>query len=178
MDHRDRNDQSYQWRPTTPVGIRILGIAIVVVNLVFLVVALTAAEGDWLIIVPIAAMIAAGVLGLLLARSYMYLSIDPGMIHVGLWPFSKRTIRFAQLKVYTLVPHVRPSAFGGTGVRKTSGQQIAYLWEAGPGLELQKTDGETLTIVFDEARHASSVLDSLLAPHQRADEERRDCQTD
>lgn len=77
MDHRDCNDQNYQWRPTTPVGIRILGIAIVVVNLVFLVVALTAAEGDWLIIVPIAAMIAAGILGLLLARSYWYPSSRP-----------------------------------------------------------------------------------------------------
>lgn len=178
MDHRDRNVQSYQWRPPTPVGIRMLGIAIVVVNLVFLVVALTAAEGDWLIFLPIAAMIAAGVFGLLLARSYMYLSIAPGMIHVGLWPFSKRSIRFAQLKTSTLVPHVRPSAFGGTGVRKTSGQQIGYLWEAGPALELRKTDGETLTIVFDEARQASLVLESLLGSYKRADEDRHDCQTD
>lgn len=171
MDATDRNDQSYQWRPTTPVGIRILGTAILVVNLVFLVVALTAAEGDWLIIFPIVAMIAAGVLGLLLARSYMYLSIAPGMIHVGLWPFSKRSIRFAQLKAYNLVPHIRPSEFGGTGVRKTSGQQIGYLWEAGPGLELRKTDGETLTIVFGEARQASAVLDSLLGPQKPVDKE-------
>jgi hypothetical protein len=106
------------WKVKTPLGIRILGAAIVTVNLVFIVVAVVAAEGDWAIVVPIAAMVAAGVFGVLLALSYIHISLDATQVRVGLWPLSARVIPHAELESYAMVERVRPSTFGGVGFRK------------------------------------------------------------
>jgi hypothetical protein len=157
----DKSTQFY-WKLKTPLGIRILGIAAVVVNLVFIVVAVVAADGDWAIVVPIVAMVAAGVFGVLLALSHIYLSIDTTRIWVGLWPLSARVIPIAELERYSIDEGIRPSAFGGVGFRKAPGNKTAYLWGAGPALELQKTDGESITVVFDNAREAHEALEAIM----------------
>ena len=133
------------------------------VNLVFIVVAVFAAEGDWAILLPIAAMVAAGVFGALLALSHIYIFIDANQIRVGLWPLSARVIPLSELESYSIVEEVRPSSFGGVGFRKAPRNKTAYLWGAGPGLELQKTDGERVTVVFDDAHEARDILDTVVA---------------
>ena len=153
----------YHRRLQTPLGIRILGITIVIVNLVFIVVAVSSAEGDWAIVLPIAAMVAAGVFGVLLALSHIYISIDATRARVGLWPLSARVIPLSELKRYLIVDEVRPSSFGGVGIRKASGNKSAYLWESGPGLELQTTEGESVTVVFSAAKGAHDTLETIMA---------------
>lgn len=153
----------YYRRLETPLGIRVLGIAIVIVNLVFIVVAVSAAEGDWGIVLPIVAMVAAGMFGVLLALSHIYISIDPARVRVGLWPLSARVIPLSELKRYLIVDEVRPSSFGGVGFRKASGNKSAYLWGSGPGLELQTTEGESVTVVFSAAKEAHEMLETVVA---------------
>ena len=150
------------WKLKTPLGIRILGVAIVIVNLGFIVVAVIAAEGDWAIVVPIAAMVAAGVFGVLLALSYIHISLDATQVQVGLWPLSARVLPIAELESYAMVERVRPSTFGGVGFRKAPGNKTAYLWGAGPGLEFQKTNGESITVVFDNAHEAHEALEAMM----------------
>lgn len=151
------------WKLKTPLGIRVLGIAVVFVNLVFIVVAAFAAEGDWAIVLPIAAMLAAGVFGVLLALSHIYISIDASQVRVGLWPLSARIIPLSKLQRYSIAEEVRPSSFGGIGFRKAPGNKTAYLWKQGTGLELQKTDGESITIVFNDAQEAHDILETVVA---------------
>ena len=133
------------------------------VNFVFIVVAVFAAEGDWAILLPIAAMVAAGVFGALLALSHIYIFIDANQIRVGLWPLSARIIPLSELESYSIVEEVRPSSFGGVGFRKAPRNKTAYLWGAGPGLELQKTGGERVTVVFDDAHEAHDILATVVA---------------
>ncbi|HEY4557109.1 MAG TPA: hypothetical protein VIG82_02845 [Enteractinococcus sp.] len=118
MNSAAHESSQSHWKLKTPLGIRILGAAIVTVNLVFIVVAVVAAEGDWAIVVPIAAMVAAGVFGVLLALSYIHISLDATQVRVGLWPLSARVIPMAELESYAMVERVRPSTFGGVGFRK------------------------------------------------------------
>lgn len=80
----------YHRKLKTPLGIRVLGIAFVIANLMFIVVGVFAAEGDWLILVPVATMLAAGVFGVLLALSHIFISIDATQVRLGLWPLSAR----------------------------------------------------------------------------------------
>lgn len=149
------------------MGIRLLGVAIVVVNVVFIIVGILAAQGDWTILIPIAAMIAAGVLGVLLALSYIYISITATAVQLGLWPLSGRVIRLSNVVNYAFVPDVRPSSFGGVGFRKTVDNRSAYLSGRGPGIELHTSDGETITLVLEEATEVIEVLGHKLGarPH-------------
>lgn len=153
----------YHWKLKTPAGIRVLGIAVVLVNLVFIVVAVFAAEGDWAIVVPIAAMVAAGVFGVLLALSHIYISIDATQIRLGLWPLSERVIPLSELERYSIVEGVRPSAFGGVGFRKAPGNKTGYLWGSGTGLELQKTGEESITVVFSDAEETHDIIETIMA---------------
>lgn len=150
------------WKLKTPAGIRFLGIAVVAVNLVFIVVAIFAAEGDWVIVVPIVTMVAAGVFGVLLALSHIYISIDATQIRIGLWPLSARVIPLSELERYSIVERVRPSSFGGVGFRKAPGNKTGYLWGSGIGLELQKTGGESITVVFNDAQEAHDILETVV----------------
>lgn len=156
------NGLDSHWKLKTPLGIRSLGAAIVLINLVFIVVAVLAAEGDWAILLPIAAMVAAAVFGALLALSHIYIFIDATQVRVGLWPLSARVIPLSELESYSIVEEVRPSSFGGVGFRKAR-NKTAYLWGAGPGLELQKTGGERVTVVFDDAQEAHEALEAVMA---------------
>lgn len=151
-----------RWKLETPLGIRLLGVAIVIVNLVFIVVAVVAAEGDWAIVVPIAAMVVAGVFGVLLALSYIYISIDATQVRVGLWPLSTRVTPLSELERYSIVEGVRPSFFGGVGFREAPGNKPAYLWGSGAGLEFQKTDEESITIVFKDVQEAHDILETIM----------------
>lgn len=134
-----------------------------VVNLAFIVVASFAADGDWGIVLPIVAMVAAAAFGVLLALSHIYISIDTTQVRVGLWPLSTRVISLSELEKYSLVEDVRPSSFGGVGFRKAPGNKTAYLWESGTGLELRKTDGESITVVFSAAQEAHDILETIMA---------------
>src|SRR5690625_6176636 len=89
----------------------------------------------------LAAMALAGLFGLALASSRIYLSLDPQALRVGLWPFSHRVIQLSDIVQHEIVA-VRPSTFGGVGFRKTPGKKTGYLWEAGPGLEIHTRDGD------------------------------------
>lgn len=162
MKHEEAHKGLHKWAPKTPLWIKALGIFIVAVNLVFIVVALGAANGDWAILIPIAGMLAGMLLGALLVFSHVFISINSTQVRAGLWPLSERVFPISQLERYSVLTKVKPSSFGGVGFRKAPGNRTGYLWNAGVGLELQKADGESITIVFDEAEEASQILDSLI----------------
>lgn len=162
MKHEEASNGVHKWNPKTPLWIKSLGIFIVAVNLVFIVVALDAANGDWAILIPIAGMLAGALLGALLMFSRIFISIDTTQVRTGLWPLSERVFPISQVERHSVLPNVKPSSFGGVGFRKAPGNRTGYLWNAGVGLELQKADGESVTIVFDEAEEASRILDDLI----------------
>lgn len=106
-------------------------------------------------------MVLAGLFGLVLAASRIYVSLDPQELRVGLWPFSHRVIQLSDIVQHAMV-EVRPSTFGGVGFRKAAGNKTGYLWEAGPGLEIVTRDGEVLTVAFPKASEAHAELTVLL----------------
>lgn len=152
---------SFYWNSKTPVGIRLLGVAITFLNFAFIIVVILAAEEfDLLLALTIISMAAFGSLGILLALSHIYLSVDTKAIHAGLWPLSKRTVPVADLR-YDYIQDIRPSSFNGVGFRGASGNRTAYLWGRGPGLELHTAGGESVTVVFEDAAEAARVLEDV-----------------
>jgi len=151
----------HEWRPTTPFWLRLFGIVLFGINAVLFVVLTLTADAGVLLWMTLAAMALAGLFGLALASSRIYLSLDPHALRVGLWPFSHRVIQLSDIVQHEIVA-VRPSTFGGVGFRKTPGKKTGYLWEAGPGLEIHTRDGEVITVAFAKAPEARAALTAAL----------------
>src|SRR5699024_5933020 len=144
-------ESKYSWRAKTPVGIQILGSAITLINLVFIVVAAFAADGDWMIILPIVGMLAAAVFGVLLARSRIYFTLDGQTIRLGLWPLASRIIPLRDIEHWSYVATIEPRIFGGVGFRRTSGGNVGFLWGPGQGIEIRTVAGRSVSIVLEDA---------------------------
>lgn len=161
MNAGGNTESKYSWRAKTPVGIQILGSAITLINLVFIVVAAFAADGDWMIILPIVGMLAAAVFGVLLARSRIYFTLDGQTIRLGLWPLASRIIPLRDIEHWSYVATIEPRIFGGVGFRRTSGGNVGFLWGHGQGIEIRTVAGRSVSIVLEDAAEVRSALEEI-----------------
>lgn len=113
-----------------PRGIRALGAGIAVVNVVFILVLLLSVDADFFtLLLTILSMTVIEIFGIFLALSYIYLSIDAGHLHTGLWSISQREVPLASLAEHFHVKDVSPSVFD-VGFRKALGFRYQVIGRA------------------------------------------------
>lgn len=151
-------NQPNVFRKGAPVGIRVLGAVIVIACLGGAILGLTAADGDWAILVPLAGMLVGAALGVAVGISHIAVSVDEGQVTVGFWPLYRRTLTHDEITSFEFVENVRPVSFGGIGYRRVPGGRIGLLWSGGPGVEIVTTGGQHITVVLDDAAKLHEAL--------------------
>ncbi|WP_028047704.1 hypothetical protein [Cellulomonas sp. URHE0023] len=146
-----------------PGRLRGLGVVLLVAMVAAAVLVLsTPRSGTVQAVFTVLALLLGGSVGVVLLVCRITVTVGQDAVSVAFWPVYRQQLAVGDLVSVRDMERVTPSMFGGSGLRRASGNRVALLFRAGPATEITTSTGRVYTVVVHDSEALTAAVTRLI----------------